>query len=79
MIHESLLRNVLRWPMESFDTTPVGRVLNRFSKDVTCVDSTLPIYIRNLVFTLLSVKKNTLKFIFDFFRFFSAQMEYESN
>lgn len=41
-MHQNLLFSVLRWPMELFDTTPLGRVLNRFSKDVDVVDNTLP-------------------------------------
>lgn len=41
-MHQNLLYFVLRWPMELFDTTPLGRVLNRFSKDVDVVDNTLP-------------------------------------
>lgn len=31
-LQDNLLSNVLRWPMHMFDTTPVGRLLNRFSK-----------------------------------------------
>lgn len=40
--HKLLLKSVLRWPMELFDTTPVGRILNRFSKDVDVLDNVLP-------------------------------------
>ncbi|XP_055295156.1 multidrug resistance-associated protein 1-like [Sitodiplosis mosellana] len=49
VMQESLLKNVLRWPMELFDTTPVGRVLNRFSKDVEMVDNVLPNLIRSWI------------------------------
>lgn len=28
-MQDSLLSNVLRWPMELFDTTPLGRIINR--------------------------------------------------
>lgn len=40
-IHEAALSAVLASPMSFFDTTPLGRVLNRFSADVQRVDVTL--------------------------------------
>lgn len=45
-MHRILIINVLRWPMEYFDTTPLGRILNRFSKDVDAVDNALPAIFR---------------------------------
>ena len=56
-LHDDMLLGVLRSPMVFFDTTPSGRVLNRFSRDVDTVDNTLPQLIRswmNAFFTVMS-------------------------
>ena len=41
LVHDWLLDNVLRAPSSFFDATPVGRVLNRFSADLSKVDNEL--------------------------------------
>ncbi|KPU73773.1 uncharacterized protein Dana_GF14209, isoform G [Drosophila ananassae] len=46
VLHNTLLHFNLRWPMELFDTTPLGRVVNRFSKDIDTIDIILPLNIR---------------------------------
>jgi ABC-type multidrug transport system fused ATPase/permease subunit len=33
-MHDKVFRKILRSPMSFFDVTPVGRLLNRFSKDL---------------------------------------------
>lgn len=50
----SFMRQVLRAPMAFFDTTPVGRILNRFSKDIYTVDEQLPATLRMFLNTLFS-------------------------
>jgi ATP-binding cassette subfamily C (CFTR/MRP) protein 1 len=41
-LHTLLLSGVLRVPMAFFDTTPIGRIINRFAKDMESIDSALP-------------------------------------
>jgi ATP-binding cassette, subfamily C (CFTR/MRP), member 1 len=37
-LHKNLLNSVLRAPQSFFDTTPIGRILSRFSKDIYTID-----------------------------------------
>ncbi|KAI8599972.1 hypothetical protein EDD21DRAFT_378402 [Dissophora ornata] len=41
-LHDRLLTRVLRMPMSFFDTTPMGRIVNRFSSDIAAVDNHIP-------------------------------------
>ncbi|GBF93736.1 hypothetical protein Rsub_06068 [Raphidocelis subcapitata] len=42
-MHNAMIARVLRAPLSFFHTTPVGRVLNRFSNDLGRVDDQLPL------------------------------------
>ncbi|KAK7893415.1 hypothetical protein WMY93_022567 [Mugilogobius chulae] len=42
-LHNSMFSAVLRCPVRFFDINPIGRILNRFSKDIGQMDSVLPI------------------------------------
>eukprot|EP00698_Gefionella_okellyi_P000239 TRINITY_DN1020_c0_g1_i1.p1 TRINITY_DN1020_c0_g1~~TRINITY_DN1020_c0_g1_i1.p1 ORF type:complete len:1346 (-),score=399.84 TRINITY_DN1020_c0_g1_i1:1124-5134(-) len=41
-LHHVLLKATIRFPQSFFDTSPLGRVLNRFTKDIDTVDVLLP-------------------------------------
>ncbi|KAJ3291882.1 hypothetical protein HK104_005738 [Borealophlyctis nickersoniae] len=40
-LHATLLKRVLGAPLRFFEVTPLGRILNRFSKDVQSIDTTM--------------------------------------
>jgi ABC-type multidrug transport system fused ATPase/permease subunit len=41
-LHESLTRSVISTRLTFYDVTPLGRILQRFSKDTDVIDNTLP-------------------------------------
>ncbi|RPB16599.1 hypothetical protein P167DRAFT_500063 [Morchella conica CCBAS932] len=47
-IHEKVVKSVLYSPIRFFDTTPLGRIINRMSNDVKSVDSSLGAYLQQV-------------------------------
>ena len=42
ILHNNMMMSVVKAPLFYFDKTPVGRILNRFSKDIGSMDDVLP-------------------------------------
>ncbi|XP_070707853.1 ATP-binding cassette sub-family C member 3 isoform X2 [Pempheris klunzingeri] len=51
-LHSNLLDNKLHTPQSFFDTTPIGRIINRFSKDIYIIDEALPATVLMLLGTV---------------------------
>ena len=41
-LHNDMVTALLKAPVLFFDSNPIGRILNRFSKDIGCMDENLP-------------------------------------
>ncbi|XP_015175307.1 PREDICTED: multidrug resistance-associated protein 1 isoform X4 [Polistes dominula] len=54
-MHIMMLRAVMRAPLTFFDTTPTGRIISRFAKDVDILDTSLPPQISDSIYCLFEV------------------------
>lgn len=54
-LHDEAIRRVIYSPMSWFDTTPLGRVMNRFGKDVDVLDNQLSNLVRQIISTIMSI------------------------
>ncbi|EUC66120.1 ABC transporter protein YOR1, putative [Rhizoctonia solani AG-3 Rhs1AP] len=54
-LHRDALDRILHAPISFFDTTPLGRIMNRFSKDVDTIDNVIGDACRMFIGTLVQI------------------------
>ncbi|KAF7342738.1 ABC protein [Mycena sanguinolenta] len=54
-LHHTTIVNVFHAPMSFFDTTPTGRIMSIFGKDIDTIDNALPISMRMFTLALAQV------------------------
>uniref|UniRef100_A0A803VJK9 ATP binding cassette subfamily C member 4 (PEL blood group) n=1 Tax=Ficedula albicollis TaxID=59894 RepID=A0A803VJK9_FICAL len=54
-LHNRMFQSILKAPVLFFDRNPIGRILNRFSKDIGHLDDLLPLTFLDFMQTLLQI------------------------
>lgn len=59
-LHEKLAARIMGTTLRFLDKTPVGRIIQRFTKDIGSVDSLLSLHIQNTIHLTLHVSQKLI-------------------
>jgi ATP-binding cassette, subfamily C (CFTR/MRP), member 1 len=69
-LHNTMLNSILHCNMQFFESTPIGRILNRFSKDIDLTETKIPETFRgstrfgfNVISVIIVISVNSPLFI----------------
>ncbi len=54
-LHDSMLKSIIRSNMQFFESTPIGRIINRFSKDMHAIEFVMSISFKDFCYCLFDV------------------------
>jgi len=54
-LHNQMLDTILHCPMSFFETTPMGRIINRFSKDINSLDYEIPNNLQMFIINVMGI------------------------
>lgn len=55
LFHRKLLSSILRSTLHFFESTPTGRIINRFSRDIESIETAIPDSFKILIFCLYNI------------------------
>ena len=55
LFHKNLLASILRSTLHFFESTPTGRIINRFSKDIDSIETAIPDSFKIFMFCLMNI------------------------
>ena len=60
LLHNKLLFRVLRSDLKFFESTPNGRIINRFTKDIEATEESIPSAVKSLIECILSLSSTVI-------------------